>query len=149
MTDRRDPLDAFVDQLQDQIFDEAREAYGEAGFERWRHPLHNGRLENPDAYARVTGQCGDTMEMFLVFENSRVQKATYTTDGCGASTVCGSFAAGMALGKNPDELVGITGEKVLAAIGTFPDEDQHCAFLAAETLQTALETYMQKSVRSS
>ena len=137
-----DPIDAFVDKLQEQIYDETREAYGEAGFQRWRHPLHNGRLEDPDACARVTGQCGDTMEMFLVFENGRVKTATYTTDGCGASTVCGSFAAGMALGKTPDELAGITGEDVLAAIGTFPKEDHHCAFLAVETLQTALEKYM-------
>ena len=50
----------------------------------------------------------------------------------------------MALGKTTDELTEITGEKVLAAIGTFPEEDQHCAFLAAETLQTALESYMRK-----
>ena len=115
-----DSLDTFVDNLQEQIFDEAREAYGEAGFQRWRHPLYNGRLENPDAYARVTGKCGDTMEMFLDFENGHVQTACYMTDGCGASTVCGSFTAGMALGKTTDELTEITGEKVLAAIGTFP-----------------------------
>ena len=145
MTEINDPIDAFVDNLQEQIFDETRMAYGEAGFERWRHPLYNGRMENPDSHARVTGQCGDTMEMFLVFEDGRVKNATYTTDGCGASTVCGSFTAEMAIGKTPDELAGITGEKVLAVIGTFPDEDQHCAFLAAETLQDALENYMRNS----
>ena len=137
-----DPIDAFVDNLQEQIFDETREVYGEAGFQRWRHPLYNGRMENPDSHAGITGQCGDTMEMFLVFENGRVKDATYTTNGCGASTVCGSFTAEMALGKTPDELAGITGEKVLAEIGTFPDADQHCAFLAAETLQAALDNYM-------
>jgi nitrogen fixation protein NifU and related proteins len=146
MTDIKDPIDAFVDSLQEQIFDETRKAYGEAGFQRWRHPLYNGSMESPDSHARITGQCGDTIEMFLVFEEGRVKKATYTTDGCGASTVCGSFTAEMALGKTPDELVEITGEKVLAAIGTFPKEDQHCAFLAAETLQAALENYMQNSV---
>jgi len=142
MTDPKDPLDVFIDQLQGQIFDETREAYGETGFNRWRNPLYNGRLENPDASARVTGQCGDTLEMFLIFEEGRVKTATYTTDGCGASTVCGSFTAEMARGKTPDDLVGITGEDVLAAIGTFPKEDQHCAFLAVETLQAALENYM-------
>jgi nitrogen fixation NifU-like protein len=83
------------------------------------------------------------MEMFIVFKNGRVKTATYTTDGCGASTVCGSFTVEMAIGKTPDEVAGITGEKVLAAIGTFPEEDRHCAFLAAETLQTALDAYMQ------
>ncbi len=139
-----DPIDAFVDNLQKQIFAETRDAYGEAGFNRWRHPLHSGKLENPDSHARITGKCGDTIEIFLLFENGRVKTATYTTDGCGSSTVCGSFTAGMAIGKTPDELIEITGEKVLAEIGTFPENEQHCAFLAVEALHAALEQYMQK-----
>ena len=135
-------FDAFVENLQNQIFDETREAFGEAGFQRWRNPLFNGKLENPDAYARITGKCGDTMEIFLVFEDDRVKEAAYTTNGCGSSTVCGSFAAEMATGKNPDELAEITGEKILNKLGRFPKEDEHCAFLAAETLQAALNHYM-------
>ena len=137
-----DKFDAFVENLQQQIFDEAKEAYGEKGFQRWRNPLYKGRLGNPDAYARITGKCGDTMEIFLKFENDRVKEASYTTDGCGSSTVCGSFAAEMAIGKNPDELSEITGETILEEIGRFPKEDEHCAFLAAETLQEALKNYM-------
>ena len=137
-----DNFDAFIDKLQQQVFDETRDAFGKAGFQRWRHPLYNGRLENPDSHARITGKCGDTMEIFLIFENGHVKTAAYTTDGCGSSTICGSFTAEMAIGKTPDELTEITGEKVLAKIGTFPEEEQHCAFLAAETLQAALEQYM-------
>jgi len=137
-------FDAFVENLQNQICDETREAFGEVGFQRWRNPLFNGKLENPDAYACIAGNCGDTMEIFLVFEDDRVKEAAYTTDGCGSSTVCGSFAAEMATGKNPDQLVEITGEKILNKLGRFPKEDEHCAFLAAETLQAALNHYMMK-----
>ena len=137
-----DRLDTFVADLQEQIFDETREAFGEAGFERWRNPRYRGPLADPDSHARVTGKCGDTMEMFLKFENDRVSSAAYLTDGCGSSTVCGSFAAEMAIGKNPDELTAITGDAILKRIGRFPEEDRHCAFLAAETLQDALSRYM-------
>ena len=136
-------FEAFVENMQQQVFVEAKDAFGEAGFQRWCHPLYNGRMENPDSHARITGKCGDTMEIFLCFENGRVKTATYVTDGCGSSTICGSFTAEMAIGKTPDELLGITGKKVLEKIGTFPEEDQHCAFLAAETLQAALDQYMQ------
>lgn len=138
-----DTLDVFVENLQQQVFDEARDAWGEAGFQLWQHPLHSGALENPDSYARITGKCGDTMGIYLIFENGRVKTTTYTTDGCGSSTICGSFTAGMAIGKTPDELAEITGEKVLAKIGTFPEDEQHCAFLAVEALQAALDQYMQ------
>ena len=137
-----DEFDAFVEKLQEQVFNEAKEAFGETGFQRWRNPLYRGALENSDAYAHITGKCGDTMEIFLKFENDRVTEALYMTDGCGASTVCGSFAAEIAHGKTPDELVEITGETILKKIGRFPKENEHCAFLAAETIQEALKKYM-------
>ena len=70
--------------------------------------------------------------------------ASFVTDGCGSSSVCGSFAAEMALRKTPDELTDITGEAILDKIGTFPEEEEHCAYLAAETLQKSLQIYMRK-----
>jgi nitrogen fixation NifU-like protein len=137
-----DDLDSFVEDLQSQIFEETKAAYGDVGFERWRKPLFMGRMENPDGYGRIKGSCGDTMEVFLKFENDRVKKASFQTDGCGTSTMCGSFAAELAIGKKPDELTDITGETIINILGTMPEEDRHCAFLAAETLQDALNDYM-------
>jgi NifU-like protein involved in Fe-S cluster formation len=72
-----------------------------------------GAMENPDGYGRITGSCGDTIQIFLKFENEKVKKALFQTDGCGSSAVCGSFAAELALGKTPDEIVDITGESIL------------------------------------
>jgi nitrogen fixation NifU-like protein len=51
----------------------------------------------------------------------------------------------MAIGKNPDEILEITGEAILKKLGGLPEEDRHCAFLAAATLQEALNTYMIKA----
>jgi nitrogen fixation NifU-like protein len=137
-------LDDFVENLQNQIFEETRAAYGDVAFERWLKPLYMGRIDNPDGYARVTGPCGDTMEIFLRFEKGKVKDASFQTDGCGGSAACGSFAAELALGKGPDDLIEITGESILRVLGGFPKEDQHCAFLAANTLQEALSEYMIK-----
>ncbi len=142
-----DNLDAFVENLQAQIFEEARESLGELGFERWRNPLYAGKMADPDAYARVTGPCGDTMEMFLRLDNGRVGTASFFTDGCASSTVCGSLAAEMAVGKDPDEIGDITGEAILAKLGKFPKEDEHCAFLAAETINEAVHNYMMQQVK--
>jgi nitrogen fixation NifU-like protein len=141
-----DTFDAFVEKLQEQIFDETRDAFGETGFQRWRNPLYRGPLADADSHASVTGECGDTMQMFLKFDNDRVCSAAYLTDGCGSSTVCGSFAAEMAHGKTPDELTDVTGDAILDKLGRFPEEDRHCAFLAAAALQEALSRYMAKSV---
>ena len=135
-------FDNFVENLQQEIFEDTRKAYGEAGFQRWQNPLFQGRMQHPDAHAKVTGSCGDTMEIFLKFIDNRVKDASFATDGCGSSMVCGSFAAELALGKDPDELTEITGKAILNKIGRFPQEDEHCAYLAAETLQQALHHYM-------
>lgn len=137
-------FDDFVQKLQDQIYEGTRETYGEKVFQRWQNPLYSGTMSSPDGFARVKGSCGDTMEIYLKFENSIVKEALYTTDGCGSSNVCGSFAAEMSLGKEPDELLDITGEAILEHLGKFPEEEEHCAFLAAETLQEALNDYMIK-----
>lgn len=140
-------LDYFVQQLQDQIYEETKKDFGEKVYQRWRKPLYMGVIDEPDGYAKVKGKCGDSIEIFLRFENNRVTQASFQTDGCGPSVVCGSYAAEMAIGKNPDELVEITGEIILEKLGGLPEENEHCAFLAAESLQKALNDYMIKQIR--
>ncbi len=137
-------FDAVVNGIQEKIFLEAKQMYGEKGLDRWRNPQFVGRLDDADAHGRVTGKCGDTMEMFICFDNNRVCKASSLSDGCFSSRLCGSFAAELSLGKSPEELFELTGEDVLKAIGTFPQEEVHCAFLAVETLQDAVNLYMMK-----
>jgi nitrogen fixation NifU-like protein len=142
-----DKFESFVKELQNQIFEETREAYGDVAFQRWLHPRYMGRIDNADGYARVHGSCGDTMEIFLNFENDCVKEASFQTDGCGSSSVCGSFAAEMALGKTPEEILDITGEAILEKLGGLPEEDRHCAYLAADTLQEALSDFMIKQTK--
>jgi nitrogen fixation NifU-like protein len=139
-------LNAVLDGIQEKIFVETQQIYGEKGLNRWRNPQFNGRLDNADAYGSITGKCGDTMEIFLCFDNNRVCKASSLTDGCFSSRLCGSFAAELAIGKNPEELFNLTGEDVLKAIGTFPEEEMHCAYLAVKTMQEAVNAYMVKQV---
>lgn len=139
-----DEFDEFAKALQAQIYEETKNTYGRVAFERWLKPLYSGIMQDPEGYGCVTGTCGDTMEFFLKFEKERVKEATFQTDGCGISSVCGSFAAELAHGRNPDEIAEITGEMILDILGGLPREDRHCAFLAAETLQEALDDYMRK-----
>jgi len=140
-------FDNFVEDLQNQIFEQTKADYGDVAFQRWLKPLYMGTMDNPDGYGRITGSCGDTIQIFLKFENEKVKKALFQTDGCGSSAVCGSFAAELALGKSPDEILDITGESILKKLGSFPEEDKHCAFLSVEALQDAVNDYMIKQSR--
>ena len=140
-------FDNFVKDLQNKIFEQTRAEYGDIAFQRWLKPLYMGSMENPDGYGRITGSCGDTIQMFLKFENGKVKSALFQTDGCGSSAVCGSFAAELALEKSPEEIFDITGESILKKLGNFPEEDKHCAFLSVEALQDAVNEYMVKQAK--
>jgi len=139
-----DQFDQFVNNLQEQIYMETKETFGETVYKRWRYPLYMGTIKNPSGYATLRGSCGDTFQIFLKFDKDRVTKASFQTDGCGPSIACGSFAAEMSIGKTSDELMDITGESILKELGGLPEENEHCAFLAAETLHQAVDDYMIK-----
>ena len=85
--------------------------------------------------------------MFLNFEGDHVKEAAYRTNGCISSKVCAALTAQMARGKTTDELLEITAETILSQLGEFPKDEEHCAFLAAESLQEALHRYMLKQRR--
>ena len=140
-------FDNFVKDLQNKIFEQTRAEYGDIAFQRWLKPLYMGSMENPDGFGRITGSCGDTIQMFLKFENGKVKSALFQTDGCGSSAVCGSFAAELALKKSPEEIFDLTGESILKKLGNFPEEDKHCAFLSVEALQDAVNEYMIKQAK--
>jgi nitrogen fixation NifU-like protein len=102
-------------------------------------PANFGPLRGANANARITGPCGDTMEFWLQIKDGRVERATFTTDGCDHSMRCGSAAAALANGKTLVEAAGISQADVLAA-ADIPDQSEHCGLLAANTLKAALAT---------
>jgi len=138
----KNSLDDFVDRLQEQVFDETRTTYGEEVFSRWQNPRFMGKMKNASSVGRVTGRCGDSMEIYLLIENDHIEKARFFTDGCGWSVACGSVAVDLAMGKDLDEAAKIGGDRILKALGGLPEEEKHCAFLAAETLIAAIHQWM-------
>ena len=143
-----DQLDNFVNEMQTQIDTDALKTYGQAAFDRWKSPRCMYEMQNPDGHGRVSGECGDTIQIFLKFNNSgRVNEASFITDGCGPSGICSSFTVETAMGKSPDNLIDITGDTILELAGGLPEDDRHCAFLSAAALQAALDDYMKKQVK--
>lgn len=142
----KDSMDDFVDKLQEQIFEESRETYGEEVFSRWQEPRFLGRMTNASSVGRVTGPCGDTMEIYLQLDDDLIQKVSFFTDGCGSSVACGSVAAELATGKVFDEAGLIGGDTILDVLKGLPEEEHHCAYLAAEALQVAIHEWMLKKL---
>jgi nitrogen fixation NifU-like protein len=140
-------FDALIDKIQHEVFDEAKNALGEKGFDRWRNPKFCGAMEGSDRHARMKGSCGDTMEMYIRVKDDRLEQVSYVTDGCSSSSIAGSFTAELAMGKTFEEVLDLTGADVLQAIGTFPEAEEHCAHLAVSTLKEAVNSFLVDQVK--
>ncbi|RLC27655.1 MAG: iron-sulfur cluster assembly scaffold protein [Deltaproteobacteria bacterium] len=98
--------------------------------------------EDPDVTARITGVCGDTMEITLKVKDGMVISAGYWASGCGPSSACGAMATQLATGKSVDDIPEIVDhEAIEKAVGGLPEDKVHCAQLAADTLVEALHQY--------
>lgn len=95
--------------------------------------------------ARLTGSCGDTMEIALKFRYNRVVETSYWTNGCAYSFNCICAAAEMARGRTSDEILEIDPEMIRESVGGLPEGQMHCARLSVETLHAALDDFMRKT----
>ncbi len=121
------------------VREKAAEIYSETLIEHGVNPRNYGSIQNPDGYAKITGPCGDTVEMFVRMQSGTVEKATFNTDGCMFSIAACSAAAEMAEGKTLAGCIGINQSAILKYLEKMPADHEHCALLAAMTLQKALK----------
>ncbi|MBN1376398.1 MAG: iron-sulfur cluster assembly scaffold protein [Dehalococcoidia bacterium] len=104
-------------------------------------PRNMGTLEIASGHAEITGPCGDTMEIWLSVDNEIIVDASFMTDGCITTIAAGSMVTEMAKGKPADEVIQIDQQDILTALEGLPEESQHCALLAANTLKEAIRDY--------
>lgn len=113
--------------------------------ERAMNPVGLGDIPEPDGYAYVRADCGDSMEMFLKIRDRRIVEARFDTLGCGPTLACGSVATELAQGKTLAEALQVTPERISEALGGLPSSHLHCAELAAETLRKAVQDFLERS----
>jgi len=102
-------------------------------------PRNNGWLLYADGQAHVTGDCGDEMAMWVQADGDLVGRIVFVTSGCGTSHAAGSMATVLATGRSIQEAMQLTQQEVLSGIGGLPKDHEHCALLAATTVQMACE----------
>jgi len=131
-------FDRAMEELQQQVIEQARALYSAKVVEEFYNPKNLGRMREPDAHGLVHGWCGDTMEIYLRLDGERIQEAAFMTDGCGPSVACGSKLTTMIEGMSVAEASKIRPKDLLEALDGLPEENAHCAELAVSTLQNAL-----------
>jgi nitrogen fixation NifU-like protein len=136
--------DSFKE-LEQSVMEDMKRIYSEKTIDHFLSPRNLGQIPTPDGFGRVTGGCGDTMEIYLRVRDNRVANASFWTDGCGPSIASGSMVTELAKGKSVPEARRITEQDILDALGGLPEESLHCALLAADTLKEAIKDYLTSS----
>lgn len=131
-----------MSELGNLISNQTQKSYGSKEPEKTSPSIKFGRLPEATSSARVTGPCGETMEIYLQIDGEEIKDGSFYTDGCGASRLCGALALILAIGKNLDEAAAVEGDTLLDMIENLPEDHRHCAYLAAGTLQTAVHNYV-------
>ncbi|MDY7033832.1 MAG: iron-sulfur cluster assembly scaffold protein [Thermodesulfobacteriota bacterium] len=140
---QKNDLDKTIEEIQESIIEDARETFSEEVVNRWLNPKNIGKMDNPDGHGKITGPCGDTMEVSLNVKNNRIVHAMFLTDGCGTTIAAGSMITDLAIGKSMEQAFRISQEMVLDALGGLPEDSVHCALLASNTLKEAIKEYWQ------
>jgi len=129
-------------ELEQSVMEDMKRVYSEKTIDHFLKPRNLGEIPAPDGFGRVTGPCGDTMEIYLRVNSDKIVNASFWTDGCGPSIASGSMVTEMAKGRNVSEAQRISQHDVLAALSGLPEESEHCALLAANTLKEAIRDYL-------
>lgn len=106
------------------------------------NPRNAGSISDADGFAAITGPCGDTMEIWLSIINDKVGKITFWTDGCDTTIACGSIATELVKGKDVVQALGISQNVIIEALGGLPQNNAHCALLAANTIKKSIQDYL-------
>ena len=97
------------------------------------------RLENPDGYGTRTGECGDSVEFFVMLDNKGcLSSISFGVNGCIYTIACCNTVIRMAQGKPLDLAWQITPDQVAQFLETLPEDHYHCAELAVGGFYLAL-----------
>jgi nitrogen fixation NifU-like protein len=80
------------------------------------------------------------MQIDLRLTGEIIQEAWFTTDGCKASIACGCMITHMVQAKTLAEAQRITPQDLIAALDGLPEDHEHCAELAVNTLHKAIKS---------
>ena len=131
-------LDKFLQEIQSKL----EADYSDTAIDHARNPRNVGSIPNADGFGSATGECGDTMGIWLKVDNDRIKNITFWTDGCGTTIASGSMATELAKGKTVIEAAKIGQQTILDALEGLPDDSRHCAQLAADSLHQAIKDYL-------
>ena len=123
----------------------AKGPYNEIVMDHFMNPRNVGEIEDANAVGEAgSGQCGDSMSLYLKIEDDKIQDAKFMTFGCGAAIASSSMMTELLKGRSIDDALNLTNSEVLKALGGLPEAKIHCSIMAEEAVRSAIEDYRKR-----
>ncbi len=98
-----------------------------------------GSLADADHVSELTGQCGDTMKIFLKMNGQTIEDAKIQVLGCPGAISAAMVAMEMIKGQSIEYARTITDRDIFRKLIQIPDQKQHCIRLAVKTMNKAFD----------
>jgi nitrogen fixation NifU-like protein len=95
-------------------------------------------LQEPDAVGRHTGECGDTVALFIKLRGTTIAQVGIQIQGCMNTAASANAVAELIEGRSMEEAWDVTPDRVAEFLETLPQDHYHCAELAVGALYRAL-----------
>lgn len=120
--------------------------YSDRLIDHFRNPRNAGMMRNPDAVGEEEYDgCGDLARFYLRVVEGRVVDVRFQSYGCGPTIAASSAGTELAAGRPVEELLGLTAERVTAAVAGLPPDRQHAAQVVAGAIRAAAQDYLRRS----
>ncbi len=135
----KEEIEKVFQNVQYYIMGNSSEPYSDKVLTYAYEPVNIGEIQNPDGKGYIKGDCGDELTLWIKMHREIITKASFLYDGCGASIACGCAVTEMTKGRTPYEASKITPQDVIRYLDGLPVSHLHCAVLAIQALQKALD----------
>jgi len=121
----------------------AKGPYSEKVMDHFMNPRNMGEIEDANGIGEVGNPaCGDVMKIFLkITDDNIVEDVKFKTFGCGAAIASSSMATELMIGKSVEELLQLTNDAIVDALGGLPPAKIHCSVMAEEAIEEALRNF--------
>ena len=98
-----------------------------------------GSLADANQISELTGQCGDTMKVYLKMNDGIIEDAKIQVLGCPGAISAAMVAMEMIKGMTIEQARKITDRDIFRRLVEIPDQKQHCIRLAVKTMNKAFD----------
>ena len=115
---------------------ELKQLYREIVNEHNLHPVHKGKMENPDLVLRgVNPSCGDDITLQLKVKDGVITEGLYEGSGCAISQASVDMMVDQIVGKNKEDAIKLAGTFMGMIKGVITDDESIEALDEAAALQ--------------